>query len=203
MRGKGSGPRALLTDMSTPLGIAVGNAIEVAESVEVLAGGGPADVVELTLALAREMVALAGLDVDPGRGAGVRQGDGQLAGDGGRAGRRSGRARCRRPGSARWWWPKRRVSWSSWMRWRWAWPPGGWARDGPERSTTCRQAAGVLCLAKPGEQVRVGQPLFELHTNTPDRFAAALADLDGAIRIAPADSPGQRPALVQDVITAG
>ena len=70
---------ALLTDMSTPLGVAVGNAVEVAESVEVLAGGGPADVVELTIALAREMVALAGLDVDPARGAGVRAGDGQLA----------------------------------------------------------------------------------------------------------------------------
>ena len=56
---------ALLTDMSTPLGVAVGNALEVAEAVEVLAGGGPPDVVELTLALAREMVALAGLDVDP------------------------------------------------------------------------------------------------------------------------------------------
>ena len=43
---------ALLTDMSTPLGLTAGNALEVAESVEVLAGGGPADVVELTLALA-------------------------------------------------------------------------------------------------------------------------------------------------------
>src|SRR5687768_13565156 len=57
---------ALLTDMSTPLGLAVGNAVEVAESVEVLAGGGPSDVVELTLALAREMLAGAGRgDVDP------------------------------------------------------------------------------------------------------------------------------------------
>src|SRR5262249_24757102 len=56
---------ALLTDMSTPLGYAVGNAVEVTESVEVLAGGGPPDVVELTLALAREMVALAGLSADP------------------------------------------------------------------------------------------------------------------------------------------
>ncbi len=57
---------ALLTDMSTPLGRTAGNAIEVAESVEVLAGGGPADVVELTLALAREMLAGAGRDdVDP------------------------------------------------------------------------------------------------------------------------------------------
>ena len=57
---------ALLTDMSTPLGLTAGNAIEVAESVEVLAGGGPADVIELTLALAREMLAGAGVtDVDP------------------------------------------------------------------------------------------------------------------------------------------
>ena len=61
---------ALLTDMSTPLGLAVGNAVEVAESVEVLAGGGPADVVELTLALAREMLDAAGLaDADPADGA--------------------------------------------------------------------------------------------------------------------------------------
>ena len=57
---------ALLTDMCTPLGNTVGNAIEVSESVEVLAGGGPADVVELTLALAGEMLAAAGRgDVDP------------------------------------------------------------------------------------------------------------------------------------------
>ena len=57
---------ALLTDMATPLGLTAGNAVEVQESVEVLAGGGPADVVELTLALAREMLAGAGRDdVDP------------------------------------------------------------------------------------------------------------------------------------------
>ena len=51
---------ALLTDMSTPLGLKIGNALEVEESVEVLAGGGPADVVELTVELAREMLRLAG-----------------------------------------------------------------------------------------------------------------------------------------------
>src|SRR5450759_1677925 len=57
---------ALLTDMSTPLGLTAGNALEVQESLDVLAGGGPADVVELTLALAREMLAAAGKsDVDP------------------------------------------------------------------------------------------------------------------------------------------
>ena len=56
---------ALLTDMNVPLGRAVGNAVEVAESVEVLQGGGPSDVVSLTLALAREMLALAGISTDP------------------------------------------------------------------------------------------------------------------------------------------
>ena len=58
--------RALLTDMNRPLGRTVGNAVEVDESLEVLAGGGPPDVVELTLALAAEMLDAAGLDgVDP------------------------------------------------------------------------------------------------------------------------------------------
>ena len=71
---------ALLTDMSTPLGLTAGNALEVRESVEVLAGGGPADVVELTLALAREMLAGAGRDRRrPGRRAGRRLGDGRVA----------------------------------------------------------------------------------------------------------------------------
>ncbi len=56
---------ALLTDMSTPLGLKVGNALEVEESVDVLAGGGPSDVIEITVALATEMLNLAGVkDVD-------------------------------------------------------------------------------------------------------------------------------------------
>ncbi|NEE38772.1 thymidine phosphorylase, partial [Streptomyces sp. SID7982] len=66
--GTDSGVRtvALLTDMSTPLGLTAGNALEVRESVEVLAGGGPQDVIDLTLALAREMLDAAGLkDADP------------------------------------------------------------------------------------------------------------------------------------------
>ncbi len=59
---------AVLSDMSTPLGRTAGHALEVTESVEVLAGGGPSDVVELTVTLAREMLALAGLsDVDPAK----------------------------------------------------------------------------------------------------------------------------------------
>ena len=83
---------ALLTDMDTPLGRTAGNGVEVAESVEVLAGGGPADVVELTLALAREMLAGAGRDdVDPADVLAVGPGDGRLAGDDLGPGRRPGR----------------------------------------------------------------------------------------------------------------
>ena len=67
--GKDAGVKtsAFLTDMSTPLGLKIGNALEVEESIEVLQGGGPADVVELTIELAREMLRLAGRgDIDPG-----------------------------------------------------------------------------------------------------------------------------------------
>ena len=64
-RAHGVRTTALLTAMEQPLGRTAGNAVEVEESVEVLAGGGPEDLVEVTLALAREMVELAGLDVDP------------------------------------------------------------------------------------------------------------------------------------------
>ena len=84
-------------------GLTAGNAIEVAESVEVLAGGGPADVVELTLALAREMLAGAGRDRRrPGRQAGRRLGDGRLEGDDPRRRTATRTPRCPRPGSRTW-----------------------------------------------------------------------------------------------------
>ncbi len=82
---------ALLTDMHTPLAHSAGNALEVTESVEVLAGGGPPDVVELTITLAEVMCELAGIDADPAARAGVGGGDGQLALDGRGPGRRPGR----------------------------------------------------------------------------------------------------------------
>ena len=118
------------------------------------AGGGPADVVELTLALAREMLALAGLDADPADGAGVGRGDGPLAGDGRRAGRRPGRAAAGGRRTSRSCGPTGPACSSGWTRWRSAWPPGGWAPAGPARSTRCRPRPGIRLLAEPGDAGR-------------------------------------------------
>jgi thymidine phosphorylase len=178
---------AVITDMSVPLGAAVGNAVEVAEAVEVLRGGGPADVAELTLVLAREMLALAGLsEVDP---AGV------LA---------SGRAYetwCRMiaaqggdPDAAL---PSPRhvhvveserdgvlstldayaVGVAAWRL-----GAGRVRREDPVQS-----AAGIRCLVKPGEPVAKGQPLLELHTDTPDAIEGALSALDGRVLVSEKD----------------
>jgi thymidine phosphorylase len=182
---------ALLTDMSTPLGLTAGNALEVAESLEVLAGGGPPDVVELTLALAREMLAGAGRgDVDPA----------DLLADG-RAmdsWRRMIAAQGGDPDAAL---PKARESHTvlapadgvlvrldalavGVAAWRLG---AGRAR----KEDPVQAGAGVVLHAKPGATVRGGDPLLTLHTDTPERFEAALRDLAGAFDIAP---EGARPA---------
>ena len=173
---------ALLTDMSTPLGVAVGNAVEVAEAVEVLAGGGPPDVVELTLALATEMVRLAGLDVDPARvlasGAAMDSWRAMVAAQGGEVDaaqplpRERDRVAAERAGVV--------ARLDALAVGTAAWRLGaGRARQ----QDAVQAAAGVVCLVKPGDAVVAGQPLFELHTDTPDRFAAARTDLAGAVDI--------------------
>jgi len=190
---------ALLTDMSTPLGRAVGNAVEVAESLEVLAGGGPADVVELTLTLAGEMVALAGLDADPARvlasGRAMDSWRAMIAAQGGDPDAPLPQPRYievvvadddgvldRLDALA--------VGIAAWRL------GAGRAR----REHGVQAAAGILCVAKPGDAVRAGQPLFELHTDTPERFPAALADLADAFSISPAGTVVGRQPLVLDVI---
>ncbi|OZM75005.1 thymidine phosphorylase [Amycolatopsis antarctica] len=178
---------ALLTDMSTPLGRAVGNAVEVAESVEVLRGGGPADVVALTLALAREMLDLAGLpDADPAEAlASGRAYDTwcrMIRAQGGDPEAELPRPRHVHTVSAT------ETGTLSTMdaygvgvaAWRLG---AGRARRG-ER---VQYAAGIRCLAKPGEYVEAGDPVLELHTDTPDAVPAALAALDGALTYTPAD----------------
>ena len=182
---------ALLTDMNVPLGRAVGNAVEVAESVEVLQGGGPADVVALTVALAREMLALAGLDVDPA--AVLASGEAyetwcrMISAQGGDPSAPlptpSHVHTVVAPASGV------LASLDAYAVGVAAWRLGaGRAR----KEDPVQAAAGILCLAKPGDAVTEGQPLLELHTDTPDAVAAALAALEGGFSIgssAPAPAP--------------
>jgi thymidine phosphorylase len=187
---------ALLTDMSVPLGRAVGNAVEVAESVEVLRGGGPADVVELTVALASEMLSLAGISADP---AAVL-----ASGEAYETWARMIRAQGGDPDAAL---PVGRYkhvveagetgrlsSLDAYAVGVAAWRLGaGRAR----KEDPVQAGAGVLCLAKPGDDVVAGQPLLELYTDTPDAIPAALAGLEGSFTIGGEVSTGP---LVIDTI---
>ena len=179
---------ALLTNMDTPLGLTAGNALEVRESVEVLAGGGPSDVIELTLALAREMLANAGItDVDPAEnlanGKAMDAWRRMIAAQGGDpdatlpvstehhvlTAPSSGtltRLDALKVGVA-------------------AWKLGaGRAR----KEDPVQAGAGIEMHAKPGDAVVAGQPLLTLHTDTPERFAGAVEALGGAWDIGAADA---------------
>ena len=173
---------ALLTDMNTPLGLTAGNALEVAESVEVLAGGGPADVVELTVALAREMVAAVGLDVDPAEkladGSAMDVWRRMVAAQGGDPdaplpqARESHVVTAEQTGTV-----TRLDAMAVGLA---AWRLGA----GRERQGEAVQAgAGVVWHARPGDRVVAGQPLFTLLTDTPERFDRALAALGGGVEI--------------------
>jgi thymidine phosphorylase len=174
---------ALLTSMSTPLGSAVGNAVEVAESVDVLKGGGPADIVDLTVALAREMLALAGLpDVDPAAvlasGSAYETWCRMISAQGG-----DPEAALPVAGSV---YVVESPADGVLVRLD-AYPVGvaAW-RLGAGRARKedpVDHAAGVLCLARPGAQVTKGQPLFELRTDNPDVLPAAVEVLAGGWEI--------------------
>jgi thymidine phosphorylase len=174
---------ALLTDMSTPLGRTAGNALEVAESLDVLAGGGPADVVSLTLALAREMLAAAGLDaVDPADA--LRDGRAMdvwrrmIAAQGGDPGAPLPVARERQvvPAPASGLLTRLDALAVGVAAWRLG---AGRAR----KEDAVSAGAGVVLLARPGDAVRQGQPLLELHADDPALFARALEALDGGYDI--------------------
>jgi thymidine phosphorylase len=174
---------ALLTDMWTPLGRTAGNALEVEESLEVLAGGGPPDVVELTLALAREMLASAGLgDVEPADA--LRNGKAMdvwrrmIRAQGGDPDAPLPTARERHVVSS----PAdgvlvrldaRAVGEAAWRL--------GAGRARKENPVLAE--AGVIMHAKPGEVVHAGDPLLELHTDDASRFERALAAVESAYTI--------------------
>jgi thymidine phosphorylase len=190
---------ALLTDMSTPLGRTAGNALEVAESVEVLAGGGPSDVVELTLVLAREMLAGAGLDgVDPADalrdGRAMDTWRAMISAQGGDPLAPLPVARERHTVVA----PASGVltRLDAYAVGVAAWRLGaGRAR----KEDPVSAAAGVVLFAKPGDAVRAGEPLLEMHADDPSRFESALAALDGAVEVG-ATAPEPTP-LVLDRIS--
>ncbi|HEY2763708.1 MAG TPA: thymidine phosphorylase [Pseudonocardiaceae bacterium] len=174
---------ALLTDMTRPLGAAVGNALEVAEAVEVLRGGGPADVVELTVALAHEMLTMAGItDAEPAAvlasGAAYETWCRMIRAQGGDpSAPLPAAAHVHRMPAATTGVLDGVDAYSLGVA---AWRLGaGRAR----KEHPVHPAAGVRCLALPGEPVAEGQPLLELHTVTPQAVPAALDALDGAIRI--------------------
>jgi thymidine phosphorylase len=182
---------ALLTDMDAPLGRAAGNGLEVAESVATLRGDGPPDLVEVTLALAREMLALAGLDADPAAaladGRALAAWDAMIRAQGGDPDAPLAAAAVVRPVPA---------------------PVGGWLRRldaravgvaawrlGAGRSRKedpVSPTAGAVVLRKPGERVEAGEPVLELHADDEARLAGALAALEGAIEVGPAP-PEPRP----------
>jgi thymidine phosphorylase len=179
----GVATRALLTNMNVPLGLAIGNANEVRESVEVLAGGGPADVVELTVALAREMLELAG---QPDADVEAALADGRAMD----TWRRMIAAQGGDPDAAL---PSAKESHvvkaetDGILVEQLALPFGiaAW-RLGAGRARKqdpVQHAAGIDLHAKPGDAVTAGQPLFTLHADEPERFARALEALDGAYRI--------------------
>lgn len=188
---------ALLTNMSTPLGLMIGNALEVQESIDVLAGGGPKDVVDLTVILAEEMLRLAGkTDVD------VR-----AALNDGRAMDHWRRMVADQHGDLDAPLPKAKHSevvyadedgfvdkMDAWGVGIAAWRLGaGRTRQGEKLDL----GAGVQLHAKPGDPIKKGQPLLTLFTDTPEKFPRSLEALGGAIEIS-AEEPTDVTPLILD-----
>lgn len=191
---------ALLTDMSTPLGLTAGNALEIRESVEVLAGGGPSDVVELTLALAREMLDAAGIkDADPAKaladGRAMDVWRRMIAAQGGDPDAALPVAREQHVVTA----PSSGVltRLDAYGVGVGAWRLGaGRAR----KEDPVQAGAGIELHAKPGDTVVAGQPLMTLHTDTPEKFEYALSALDGSFDIAAAGTAFSATPIVLDRI---
>ncbi|WP_460730060.1 thymidine phosphorylase [Nocardia heshunensis] len=191
---------ALLTAMDTPLGHTAGNALEVCESLDVLAGGGPADVVDLTLALAREMLAQAGIDgIDPADvladGRAMDQWRAMVRAQGGDPDAALPQARhteiLRAPAAGT---LTRLDALDVGLA---AWRLGaGRARQGDP----VQAGAGIEMHAKPGDSIAAGQPLLTLHTDTPEAFPAALEVLRDAFTIA--DGEAEPQPLILGRITA-
>ncbi|MCZ4521098.1 thymidine phosphorylase [Rhodococcus ruber] len=174
---------AVLTAMDTPLGLTAGNALEVQESVEVLAGGGPSDIVELTITLARTMLGAAGIEgIDPADkladGSAMDRWKAMIAAQGGDpdaalpVARESQEFTATQDGVV--------TGLDAMGVGLAAWRLGA----GRERQgEPVQSAAGVRLHAKPGDRVRAGDRLATLYTDTPERFEYAQQALDGSWEI--------------------
>jgi thymidine phosphorylase len=190
--------RALVTRMDTPLGRAVGNALEVEEAIAALTGAGPPDLMEVTFTLARHMLELAGLDANPveaiASGRAFDTFKKMIEAQGGdpdaplpRAAHRQGALRAPAAG-----WVTRLDARAVGIA---AWRLGaGRARKEDDVSYT----AGIRCLAKPGDHIEEGEYVLELHADNPARFPLALEALDGSLTIA--SEPPPRASLIVDQI---
>jgi thymidine phosphorylase len=190
---------AVLTDMDQPLGRAAGNGVEVTESVEVLAGGGPADLIEVTLALAGRMLELAGIDADPAEalrdGRAMDRWRAMVSAQGGDpdapllTASETDVVRAETDGVIR------RLDALAVGQAVWRLGAGRARKEDPVSPT-----AGIMCRAKVGDRVRAGDPILDLLTDEAHRFADARAALVGAIEIGREPAP-ERP-LVLETITA-
>jgi thymidine phosphorylase len=191
---------AVLTDMNRPLGAAVGNALEVAEALEVLAGGGPPDVVELTVGLAREMLGLAGIDGhDPAQtlrdGSAMDRFRALIAAQCGDlsvplpVGKYSETVTAARHGTM----GDIDAMAVGLAVWRLG---AGRSRPGD----AVQAGAGIQIHRRSGSPVTAGEPLFTLYTDTPERFPSAMAELDAGFTIG--DTPPIGRPLIIDRITS-
>lgn len=194
---------ALLTDMNTPLGLTAGNALEVTESLEVLAGGGPSDVKELTITLAREMLRVCGADTGKDPEDALRDGSAMdvwramIQAQGGDPDAPLPRARHTQIVAA----PEsgRLIRLDALAVGVAAWRLGaGRAR----KEDPVSFGAGVELHAKPGDVVQAGQPLLTLHADDEDRFARAIEALAGGYDIAAVEHEFTPSPLVIDTVGA-
>ena len=193
--------RALVTAMDVPLGLTAGNALEVRESIEVLAGGGPSDVVELTLVLAREMLDAAGIKqlMDPAdalkNGAAMDSWKAMIRAQGGDPDAKLPQARenilvtAQSDGTL--------SSMDAMSVGIAAWRLGaGRSKQGEKVSF----GAGIEIHAKPGAQVKKGDPIYTLHADEPERFARALSALENSFGISQDGSVAERLPLIIEKI---
>jgi thymidine phosphorylase len=191
--------RALVTAMDVPLGLTAGNALEVRESVEVLAGGGPSDVVELTILLAREMIDAAGIvGKDPADalkdGSAMDHWRRMISAQGGDpdaalpVAREQHVVKAANSGIITTM-DAMKVGVSAWRL------GAGRSKQGEK----VQAGAGIELHAKPGDYITAGSPLMTLHTDEAPRFERALEILEGAVTIVEGGTVNRLPLVLERI----